>query len=89
VAFISWSRHGQVYFFGDALMSGDVDYNWPIGNEDKNIGYICSGCGIWVNGGDYHICPKYNNKSNIIDCLEKISEQLERITDLLVAINEA
>lgn len=42
-------------------------------------GYICSGCGVWVNAGDYHICPAYNLQNSIIVRLDAIIAHLENI----------
>lgn len=53
-------------------------------------GYICSGCGVWVNAGDYHICPAYNPQNaiiqrldNLIAELDKINQNLEKLAELL------
>jgi hypothetical protein len=65
------------------------DCSYAVGFDDPQ-GYICSGCGVWVNAGDYHICPHYNPKYHtlqrldaIIAHLEKINANLEKLVEML------
>lgn len=63
-----------------------IDFDFS--DNSSAAGYICNGCGMWVNAGDYHICPMFNRQTAIIEKLDSLIDRLEKINENLEKIIE-